>query len=88
MRVKALTFQGRPMSETPTPEARQMMKPLPIGRDGKILPITERGANDQTIQERADFLAFEIFNDRLAPESEIADAIAREIRRFAKRTAR
>ncbi len=50
-------------------------------------PPSERPPSAQTIRERAEFLAREIFADWLAPEAEIADAIEREIRRFASRKA-
>lgn len=46
-------------------------------------PVLDRVPGKQTIRERAEFLAHEIHHDRLAPEAEIADAIEREIRRFA-----
>jgi len=48
------------------------------------LPVRERGVDEQNIDERAMFLAHEIFHDRLAPEEEIKEAIAIEIRRFLK----
>jgi len=47
-------------------------------------PAMQRGVLHQSIQERAEFLAREIFADRLASEVEIAEAIETEIRRFAK----
>lgn len=46
-------------------------------------PVLDRVARHQTIRERAEFLAHEIFHDRLVPEEEIAEAIEVEIRRFA-----
>lgn len=51
-------------------------------REAQNLPAASRGANQQTIMERARFIAHEIFEDRLAPEHEIIAAIASEIRRF------
>ncbi len=45
-------------------------------------PVMDRRPDEQTIRERAEFLAHEIFEDRLAPEAEIADAIEVEIKRF------
>jgi hypothetical protein len=47
-------------------------------------PVLDRRPCDQTIRERAEFLAHEIHHDRLAPEAEIADAIELEIKRFAR----
>jgi len=48
------------------------------------VPVHRRVPDEQSIRERATFLAFEIHHDRLAPEQEIADAIDAEIRRFAR----
>lgn len=61
------------------------LKPLDISRSG-YKPVTDRTPDQQTISERARFLAFEIHNDVLASEGEIAEAIEREIRRFAKKS--
>lgn len=47
-------------------------------------PVMDRRPDEQTIRERAEFLAHEIHEDRLAPEAEIADAIELEISRFAR----
>jgi hypothetical protein len=47
-------------------------------------PVLDRRPDEQTIRERAAFLAHEIYDDRLAPEAEIADAIELEIKRFAR----
>lgn len=46
-------------------------------------PVMDRTPDQQTIRERAEFLAHEIQHDVLAPEEEIADAIEHEILRFA-----
>ncbi len=54
------------------------------GRNYQYRPVTDRRPDKQTIRERAEFLAHEIFEDRLAPEPEIADAIELEIARFAR----
>lgn len=53
------------------------------GRSYVYQPVLDRRPDNQTPRERAEFLAHEIFHDRLAPESEIADAIEAEIKRFA-----
>jgi hypothetical protein len=47
-------------------------------------PVLDRRPCDQTIRERAEFLAHEIHHDPLAPEAEIADALELEIKRFAR----
>ena len=62
------------------------LQPLKIRREGyQYTPVLDRTPSHQTIRERAEFLAHEIFADRLAPEEEIADAIETEIHRFARR---
>jgi len=48
-------------------------------------PVMDKKPDEMTIRERAEFLAHEIFEDVMAPEEEIADAIEVEIRRFARR---
>ena len=58
------------------------LKPLNIWRCGKEPSWYRKRPDEQTIRERAEFLAHEIFADRLAPEDEIADAIETEILRF------
>ncbi len=63
----------------------EILKPLNLKREGYTYqPVMDRLPRHQTIRERAEFLAHEIFCDRLAPEAEIADAIEVEIERFAK----
>lgn len=57
------------------------MKPEPIA---PRKPLTQRGVNDQTIRERAEFLAREIQGDVFAREKELADAIEVEVRRYAR----
>lgn len=65
------------------------MAALDIKRAGYVYrPVLDRLPRHQTVRERAEFLAHEIFADRLVPEAEMADAIETEIRRFAKRGAR
>ena len=54
------------------------------GAGYKYRPVLDRTPGHQTIRERAEFLAHEIHDDRLAPEAEIADAIELEIKRFAR----
>lgn len=70
---------------TPTIPVKTL-KALAISRDGYTYkPVLDRAPRDQTIRERAELLAHEIFHNRLAPEAEIVEAIEVEIRRFASR---